>query len=76
MRFPRPLVKVIATSLVGLGLAAVAHAQTAWDMPTPYPANNFHTENIQQFAKEVDEATGGKLKITVHANGSLFKANE
>jgi TRAP-type C4-dicarboxylate transport system substrate-binding protein len=51
-------------------------AQTAWDMPTPYPPTNFHTENIQQFATDVAGATGGKLKITVHPNGSLFKANE
>jgi len=45
-------------------------------MPTAYPASNFHTENIQQFANDVDKATGGKLKITVHANASLFKAPE
>jgi TRAP-type C4-dicarboxylate transport system substrate-binding protein len=53
-----------------------ASAQTKWDLPTAYPANNFHTENIQQFANDVDKATGGKLKITVHANASLFKAPE
>ena len=62
---------------LGLGcLSLAASAQTKWDMPTPYPATNFHTENIQQFAADVDKATAGKLKITVHANGSLFKANE
>lgn len=60
-----------------LALAAVAAAaQTKWDMPTPYPANNFHTENIVQFAADVDKATAGKLKITVHPAGSLYKANE
>ena len=53
-----------------------AQAQTKWDLPTAYPANNFHTENIQQFANDVDRATSGKLKITVHANASLFKAPE
>ena len=42
----------------------------------PIPATNFHTENIQQFATDVDKATGGKLKITVHPNASLFKAPE
>jgi TRAP-type C4-dicarboxylate transport system substrate-binding protein len=31
---------------------------------------------VSQFAADVDKATGGKLKITVHSNGSLFKANE
>src|SRR6185503_8201495 len=51
-------------------------AQVKWDMPTPYPATNFHTENIAQFVTDVDKATGGKLKITVHPNGSLFKATE
>ena len=51
-------------------------AQTKWDMPTAYPATNFHTENITQFVADVDKATGGKLKITVHANASLFKAPE
>jgi TRAP-type C4-dicarboxylate transport system substrate-binding protein len=45
-------------------------------MPTPYAATNFHTENIVQFATEVEKATGGKLKIQVHANASLFKAPE
>ena len=53
-----------------------AFAQTKWDLPAAYPATNFHTENLSQFAKEVDAATSGKLKITVHANASLFKANE
>ena len=51
-------------------------AQTKWDLPAAYPATNFHTENLTQFAKDIDTATGGKLKITVHANASLFKAPE
>jgi TRAP-type C4-dicarboxylate transport system substrate-binding protein len=55
---------------------AVASAQTKWDMPTPYPATNFHTENITQFVADVDKATNGKLKITVHPGASLFKAPE
>jgi TRAP-type C4-dicarboxylate transport system substrate-binding protein len=45
-------------------------------MPTPYAATNFHTENIVQFAADVEKATGGKLKITVHPAASLFKAPE
>jgi len=57
-------------------LATGALAQTKWDMPTPYAPTNFHTENVAQFAADVDKATAGKLKITVHSNGSLFKANE
>ncbi|NDP46819.1 MAG: TRAP transporter substrate-binding protein [Sulfuriferula multivorans] len=53
-----------------------AFAQVKWDLPSGYPPGNFHTENLQQFANDVDKATNGKLKITIHSNGSLFKANE
>jgi TRAP-type C4-dicarboxylate transport system substrate-binding protein len=70
---PRSLAFVFALLLA---IAAPALAQTKWDMPTAYPASNFHTENIAQFAGDVDKATGGKLKITVHPNASLFKAPE
>lgn len=66
----------LAVALSFIGLSAAAQSQTKWDMPTAYPANNFHTENAQQFAADVDKATGGKLKITVHPNASLFKAPE
>ena len=70
-------------TLVAAGFASavlfcgsVVQAQQKWDMPTGYPGNNFHTENIRQFVADVDQASGGKLKITVHDGGSLFKANE
>ena len=59
-----------------LALAGSAYAQTKWDLPAAYPASNFHTVNLQQFANDVDKATAGKLKIQVHANASLFKAPE
>ena len=66
----------IRAGLTGAALAAFAAfpalAQTAWDMPTPYGDGIFHTKNIHQFAKDVDEATNGKLKITVHSANSLF----
>lgn len=36
----------LAAALI-LGVASWgASAQTKWDMPTPYPATNFHTENV------------------------------
>ncbi|MBI3149003.1 MAG: TRAP transporter substrate-binding protein [Betaproteobacteria bacterium] len=57
-------------------LAPLVHAQTKWDLPTAYAPNSFQTQNVQQFAQEVELATGGKLKITLHVNASLFKANE
>jgi TRAP-type transport system periplasmic protein len=59
-----------------LAFTVPAAAQTKWDLPAAYPATNFHTENLVQFAADVEKATAGKLKITVHANASLFKAPE
>ncbi|WCM91551.1 TRAP transporter substrate-binding protein [Acidovorax sp. NCPPB 2350] len=59
----------------GLPLSS-ALAQARWDLATAYPTTNFHTENLAQFTREVEAATGGRLRITVHANASLFKANE
>jgi TRAP-type transport system periplasmic protein len=67
---------VLLAAALGFAIALPAIAQTKWDMPTAYPANNFHTENAQQFANDVEKATGGKLRIQVHANASLFKAPE
>jgi TRAP-type C4-dicarboxylate transport system substrate-binding protein len=57
-------------------VATLAAAQTRWDMPTPYPDGNFHTKNVVQFAQDVAKATGNKLLITVHSNGSLIKMPE
>ena len=62
----------LATALASLSAAA----QTKWDLPTAYPANNFHTENLQQFANDVEKGSGGKLRIQLHPNASLFKAPE
>jgi TRAP-type C4-dicarboxylate transport system substrate-binding protein len=59
-----------------LALSGFVSAQTKWDLPAAYPATNFHSLNLAQFATDVDKASGGKLKITVHANASLFKAPE
>ncbi|MBZ0248561.1 MAG: TRAP transporter substrate-binding protein [Burkholderiales bacterium] len=63
-------------AIAAAAFATAAAAQVKWDMPTPYPATNFHTENIVQFAADIDKATGGKLRITVHPGASLFKAPE
>ena len=68
-------IKLLAAAFAIAGSGA-ALAQTKWDMPTPYAATNFHTENVTQFAADVDKATNGKVKIQVHPNASLFKANE
>ena len=73
MPISRPLLVGAAALLL---MAGAAQAQVKWDLPAAYPATNFHSVNLQDFANDVDKATGGKLKITVHANASLFKAPE
>jgi TRAP-type C4-dicarboxylate transport system substrate-binding protein len=54
-------------------IAAPVYAQTKWDMPTPYSDGEFHTKNVVAFVEDVKKATGGKLDIVVHSNGSLIK---
>lgn len=65
-----------AALAASLCLSTGLHAQTKWDMATPYPAFNFHSKNIEQFIKDVDTATNGSLKITPHFGASLFKMPE
>jgi len=59
-----------------LAAAPMAAAQSKWNLPAAYPADNPHSENLVAFAKDVEQATGGKLQITVHPAASLFKAPE
>jgi TRAP-type C4-dicarboxylate transport system substrate-binding protein len=65
-----------AFGVSALAFAAPAAAQTKWNLPAAYPADNPHSENLVLFAKDVEAATGGKLTITVHPGASLFKAPE
>ena len=65
-----------AIAAAALVTALGASAQVKWDLASAYPASNFHTENLVQFASDVEKATDGKLKITVHPDASLFKAPE
>jgi TRAP-type C4-dicarboxylate transport system substrate-binding protein len=63
----------IAALAAAAAAFGAAHAQTKWDMPTPYSDGEFHTRNVRAFAEDVKQATGGKLDINVHSNGSLIK---
>ena len=67
---------VSIAAVAALGSFGSSFADTKWDLPSGYGANTFHVQNLTQFATDVDKATAGKLKITVHPNASLFKANE
>ncbi len=68
--------KHIAIGLMAAAAACLAQAQTKWDLPSGYGGNTFQVQNLQQFAQEVEQLSGGKLKITLHPGGSLYKANE
>jgi TRAP-type C4-dicarboxylate transport system substrate-binding protein len=70
------LLKTCAIAACVAALAAPAMAQTKWNLPAAYPADNPHSVNLMAFARDVADATGGKLQITVHPAASLFKAPE
>lgn len=70
----RPVKSCVFAAGLTLALAAPALAQTKWNLPAAYPADNPHSVNLTAFAKDVAEATGGKLQIVVHPGASLFKA--
>jgi TRAP-type transport system periplasmic protein len=70
------MMKKLLISLAAIASVSSTFAQTKWDLPTGYAVGSFQTENVQLFANEVDKSTAGKLKITLHPNGSLYKANE
>lgn len=61
-----------ACALAATVASAAPAAAEKWDMATPYPEANFHTQNIKQFAEDVAKATGGALTITVHPSNSLI----
>ena len=69
-------VKTSALAACVAALAVPAMAQTKWNLPAAYPADNPHSVNLMAFAKDVTDATGGKLQITVHPAAPLFKAPE
>src|SRR6202048_127521 len=70
LRFAGTVVVALAISL--MLLAAPAFAQIKWTLPSAYPADNFHSQNLDAFAKDLAEATGGKLSIKVYPNASLL----
>ena len=68
--------RFLTSAALLLTLSTAAHSQTVWDMPTPYPEGTFHTQNVMEFASEIEAATGGSLSLTVHPAGSLYKHPE
>jgi TRAP-type C4-dicarboxylate transport system substrate-binding protein len=70
----RTVLALLAAATAALLGVQPAWAQTKWNLPAAYPADNPHSVNLIQFAKDVVDATRGKLQITVHPAASLFKA--
>ena len=62
---------VIAAALF-LGITSSSAAEK-WDMASGYPDSNFHTQNLNQFAQDVKQATRGELDVVLHSNQALFK---
>ena len=60
--------RTLMTALLGaagiLAASELATAQTKWNLPPAYAIDNPHTVNLNAFAKDVADATGGKLQIT------------
>lgn len=58
-------------------LSHAANAPTAstsastWALATGYKADSFQGRNVAEFARRVGAATGGSLRIQLHANNSL-----
>lgn len=68
---------LIAAALAAAGAAHARDPQpTTWKLATGYRAESFHTQNLQEFAGDVEAATQGRLKVEVHPNNSLFKLGE
>lgn len=58
------------------GHVPALQAQTTWKLATGYRESTFHTLNIQQFSREVAQASAGQLLIQVYPNNTLAKLNE
>ncbi|WCM88130.1 TRAP transporter substrate-binding protein [Acidovorax sp. NCPPB 3576] len=63
-------------ALGSFALPGGVSAQTRWTLATGYLPEVFHTVNLQQFAKDVNERTKGALVIDVRPDNSVAKLSE
>ncbi|TAK84106.1 MAG: C4-dicarboxylate ABC transporter substrate-binding protein [Betaproteobacteria bacterium] len=71
--------KALAFALVAAIGAIGSNAQaqsTTWRMASAFPDSVFHTQNIHKFIADVEKQTGGRLKIRLSQNSSLYKMPE
>lgn len=76
MKFVPNRAAILIASLLTLGSAGSAFAETQWHMPTPYGDTNLPTQIAYQFAEEIKSNTAGELDIVVHSGASLIKHPE
>jgi TRAP-type C4-dicarboxylate transport system substrate-binding protein len=71
------LLCVSALSFIGMAVLQPADEEVIhWHMPMAFPDSNYQTTTAKNFAERVNSCTNGRIKITIHANGSLFKGIE
>jgi TRAP-type C4-dicarboxylate transport system substrate-binding protein len=66
----------VAALAAAQGQLCLAQTVTSWKLATGYRAESFQTQNIQQFARDVEQGTAGKLLIELHPNNTLIKLND
>ena len=71
----RLLSRAMMCGFAALVMSSASQAQN-WRMATGFSDSVFHTQNIQQFAADIEKQTGGQLKIKVGTNSSLYKQPE
>lgn len=68
----RVMMAIAVVAVMAASTIRAASAQTAWDMPSIYPATSFHVVNVMNvFAAEASKATNGQVQIRVHPGGAL-----
>lgn len=66
----------VAVLAAVLAQPCLAQQVARWQLATGYRVDSFHTQNIVQFAGDVEQATAGALRIEVRPNNTLFKLAE
>ncbi len=61
-----------AFAALGLLPGRRARAATVWRLAGAYPEGSFQTLTTQFFAEDLAAASGGRYRLDVYANGSLF----
>ncbi len=56
-----------------LAQPCLAQSVTIWQLATGYRADSFHTQNLAQFADDVEKAAAGALRIELRPDNTLFK---